>query len=528
MHRPLYFALVLAALIISPLAAGASSKPNLLVIQTDEHNFRTLGCYRALLPPEQAFIWGEGVKVDTPNLDWIAQHGAIADRFYATSPVCTPSRAALMTGRYPQNTGAIQNDLPLKDEMVTFAEVLRRNGYATGYAGKWHLDGEGRPQFAPARKFGWEENRYMFNRGHWKKLLEDEKGPRVGPTNANGVPTYAVDGADAKSFTTDFLADRTIDFIRRHQDAPFCWQVSFPDPHGPNTVRAPYDTMFFDLDFKPPRSAQSPGRNLPNYASTLAGTFTKAQMALYFGMVKCIDDNVGRILAALREAGVLERTFIVFTSDHGDLCGEHGRDNKGVPMEGSSRIAFLLHAPGVVKPGTVVRQALGNVDFKPTILALMGITNPTRDEGRDASALFRTGQAPADWQDLAFVRIGGGPRRATPSEPGEIAEGSGWLGTFSRHYKFIVAPGAGPSLFDLENDPDELTNLFTVPAHRDTVRRLATALENYAQRFHDPHLASPRVKSDLAWAISNQADYIAPPEVADSPAKARRKGKKKS
>ncbi len=90
---------------------AAPSRPNLLIIQTDEHNFRTLGCYRALLPADQAFIWGEGIKVDTPNLDWIAAHGAIADRFYATSPVCTPSRAALLTGRYPQNTGAIQNFL---------------------------------------------------------------------------------------------------------------------------------------------------------------------------------------------------------------------------------------------------------------------------------------------------------------------------------------------------------------------------------------------------------------------------------
>ena len=522
---PAFLALGLA--LAPALRAAAPARPNLLVIQTDEHNFRTLGCYRALLSRDQAFIWGDGVKVDTPNLDWIASHGAIADRFYATSPVCTPSRAALMTGRYPQNTGAIQNDLPMRADMVTFAEVLRRNGYATGYAGKWHLDGDGRPQWEPARKFGWQENRYMFNRGHWKKLLEDAKGPRVGPVNAQGVPTYAVDGADAKSFTTDFLTDRTIDFIRRHKDGPFCWQVSYPDPHGPNTVRAPYDTMFFNLDFKQPQSARTAGKNLPGYAATLNGAFTKAQMALYFGMVKCIDDNVGRILATLREAGVLERTFIVFTSDHGDLCGEHGRDNKGVPMEGSSRIAFLLHAPGVVPPGTVVRQALGNVDFKPTILSLMGIPNPTADEGRNAADLFRTGRAPADWQDLAFIRIGGGPKRAAPSEPGEIAEGAGWLGTFSRQYKFIVAPGAGPSLFDLENDPNELTNLFDAPAQRATVRRLAAALQDYAERFHDPHLASPRVKSDLAWAISDRIDYTGPAEpAADAPAKGRAKKKK--
>jgi arylsulfatase A-like enzyme len=519
--------LSLSDIVAAAAAAPSPARPNLLIIQTDEHNFRTLGCYRALLPADQAFIWGEGVKVDTPHLDWIAAHGAIADRFYATSPVCTPSRAALLTGRYPQNTGAIQNDLPLRDDMVTYAEVLRRAGYATGYAGKWHLDGEARPGFAPARKFGWEENRYMFNRGHYKKLIEDDKGPRVGPVSAAGVPTYALDGADAQSFTTDFLTDRTIDFIRRHATAPFCWHVSFPDPHGPNTVRAPYDTMFFNLDFKQPRSAQSPGTNLPAYAATLAGAFNKNQMALYFGMVKCLDDNVGRILATLRETGQLERTFIVVTSDHGDLCGEHGRDNKGVPMEGSSRIPFLLHAPGVVPPGTVVRSALGNVDFKPTILALMGITNPTTDEGRDASTLFRTGRAPADWADHAFVRIGGGPKRTTAGEDGELAEGNGWLGTFSRDYKFIVAPGAAPSLFDLTNDPHELTNLFTAPTQRDTVRRLATALHDYAQRFQDPHLAAPRVKSDLAWAMSASTDYPAPADPAPPSGKTKRKNKQK-
>jgi arylsulfatase A-like enzyme len=520
----------LAALALASAFAAAPARPNLLVIQTDEHNFRTLGAYRALLPRAQAEIWGEGIKVETPNLDWIAAHGAIADRFYATSPVCTPSRAALMTGRYPQNTAAIRNALPRRDDMVTFAEVLRRAGYATGYAGKWHLDGEARPGWAPARKFGWEENRYMFNRGHWKKLLEDERGPRVGPVNAQGVPTYAVDGADAKSFTTDFLADRTIDFIRRHRDQPFCWHVSLPDPHGPNTVRAPYDTMFLGLDFQRPASAQSPGKNLPPYAATLAGAFNRAQMALYFGMVKCIDDNVGRILAALRESGVLERTFIVVTSDHGDLCGEHGRDNKGVPMEASSRIPFLVHAPGAVPPGTVVRQALGNVDFKPTILALMGIANPTTDEGRDASALFRGAPPPAGWIDQAFIRIGGGPARAAGAkgEDGEMAEGAGWMGVFSRRHKFIVAPNAAPSLFDLETDPDELHNLVGDPAQRDTIRNLGAALLTYAQRHHDPLLATARVKSDLAWATSDRVDYPGHLDPAPEEPAAKKKGKGKA
>ncbi len=113
-------------------AFAAEPKRNLVVIQTDEHNFRTLGCYRALLPEDQAFVWGPGVAVETPHLDWIAKNGALATHCYGTSPVCTPSRAAMMTGRYPQNTGAISNDIPMTDDMVTYAAVLRDHGYTTG------------------------------------------------------------------------------------------------------------------------------------------------------------------------------------------------------------------------------------------------------------------------------------------------------------------------------------------------------------------------------------------------------------
>ncbi|MCP5519980.1 MAG: sulfatase-like hydrolase/transferase [Verrucomicrobiales bacterium] len=472
--------------------------PNLLIIQTDEHNFRTLGCYRALLPEDQTFVWGKGVVVETPNIDWLATQGAVADRFYATSPVCTPSRAAFATGRYPQNTGAIRNNLPLRDEMVTFAEVLRRHGYATGYAGKWHLDGPGRPQFAPDRHFGWSDNRYLFNRGHWKILVEDTNGPRVGPTNAQGAPTYSVAGADERSFTTDFLTDRAIAFIRQHRSGPFCFQLSIPDPHGPNSVRPPYDTMFNDLHFERPVSALSPGEGLPGYAATLKGPFNQRQMALYFGMVKCIDDNVGRLLSALRETGLLERTIVIFTSDHGDLCGEHGRHNKSVPMEGSARIPFVIHAPGLIQPGTVVRQALGTVDFKPTLLSLMGVSDPTADEGRDASGLFTGKTDPAGWNDVTFVRIGGPtPAGAGAADAEDQEEGNGWMGAFTRRFKLIVAPAEPPALFDLETDPHELRNVIGRPEHAEVVRRLAGELLDYARTHHEPHLELASLREEL-------------------------------
>ena len=493
---------VLTIVLLAPLGAlhavdapksGATDKPNLVVIVTDEHNFRTLGCYRALLPKDQAFVWGDGVAVETPHLDSIAKSGAICDRFYAASPVCTPSRAAFFSGRYPQNTGADSNDHPLHDDVVTFAEVLRRHGYATGYAGKWHLDGNAKPGWSPARKFGFEDNRYMFNRGHCKQLEDTPAGPAVKARNKDNHPTYDVSGADGQSFTTDFLADKTVAFIQAHRDRPFCFVTSIPDPHGPNTVRPPYDTLFASLKFQQPRSAFESGTELPSCAVPLAKPNFE-NMSRYFGMVKCIDDNVGKIVAALRAAGVAERTIVVFTSDHGDMCGEHGRVNKGLPLEGSARIPFLISYPGTIKPGTIVHEALANVDFKPTILALMGVPGAGSDEGRDASALFRTGQTPANWKNVTFSRNSAG----------------NWLMAATSRYKFIVSNDSNPCLFDLDADPFEMRNIFSAPGTRETVRELARALAEYAQRFQDPHAEQPAVRADLAWAAAGTGEYVAP------------------
>ncbi|MHC4542456.1 MAG: sulfatase-like hydrolase/transferase, partial [Planctomycetota bacterium] len=117
---------------------GATGRPNLLIIQTDEHNFRTLGCYRQTLMPDQALVWGPDAVVETPNIDWLAEQGALCTRFYATTPVCSPSRSSFMSGRYPQNTPVVSNNIPMADDIVTFADILGQQGYACGYAGKWH------------------------------------------------------------------------------------------------------------------------------------------------------------------------------------------------------------------------------------------------------------------------------------------------------------------------------------------------------------------------------------------------------
>jgi arylsulfatase A-like enzyme len=124
-----------AIAVAAPAFSKSRTKPNLLIIQTDEHNFRTLGCYRKTLPEAQAYVWGKKAVVATPNIDWLADNGAMCTKFYATTPVCSPSRSAFVSGRYPQNTPVTTNGIPLNDEVITFSEILRRHRYATGYAG---------------------------------------------------------------------------------------------------------------------------------------------------------------------------------------------------------------------------------------------------------------------------------------------------------------------------------------------------------------------------------------------------------
>lgn len=482
------------------LLAAEKRRMNLVVIHTDEHNFRTLGCYRALMPRKQAMMWGD-VVVETPSIDWLAAHGAICTRFYATTPLCSPSRAAFVSGRYPQNTPVTTNNIPMSDDVITFAGILRRQGYATGYAGKWHLDGLGKPQWAPQRKFGFDDNRYMFNRGHWKQLEDTPAGPRVKARGAQGQPNYNVRGADEKSFTTDFLAARTVEFIQAHKDKPFCYMVSIPDPHGPNTVRPPYDTMYDPAAFKAPATMFKPAEGLPSWGAKQRTSNNGKPMALYYGMVKCVDDNVGKILAALRKAGLLAKTIVVFTSDHGDLCGEHGRDNKGVPYEASARIPFVLYCPGQVRPGTVVSQALSCVDFLPTILGLMGFPTAGGEEGRDASALF-LGKPPADWKDVVFVRGAGG------------AEGANWLAAVTSRYKIVYAPYDEPWLYDLQKDPDELTNFFRHADCRPVARDLSRQLADYCKKHKDSYGQAPRIKADMTWAVEGTGPYAPPAGLA--------------
>lgn len=458
--------------------------PNLLIIHTDEHNLRTLGAYRETLSKEQAEMWGEGIVVETPNIDRIAHEGVLCKNWYATSPVCTPSRASMMTGLYPIATNAYINDRPLGKEVITFGEILKANGYATSYVGKWHLDGEDKPGFAPQNNFGFSHNRYMINRGHWKILKEDKDGVIIDQKLAKwGGGVFNQERANDKNFTTDFLVTRALNILQEDKNKPFCLMLSIPDPHGPDQVRAPYNTMYTHFKFEEPRTMHTPeGLKDPLWVKkgkkNTAKSIKQHNMAQYYGMVKCIDDNVGRLLDFLDQNNLTQNTIVVFTSDHGDLLGEHGKINKGLPYETSARVAFMMRYPKKIKPGKYIEKAYTMADFTPTILGLMGIKTSKEFHGMNAAKDFKSSKKQLI-NDRTVYLTNANKR---------------WVATVNNQHKLVMSPLDKPWLFDLKNDPDELVNFYNNPNYSAIAKSLKKELYVQMKQYNEPLQISELMK----------------------------------
>jgi len=452
----------LGALESGMISAEVSSErpPNLLIIHTDQQSSWTLGIYG-------------GTLIDTPRIDTIGREGAVFSNFFTNSAVCTPSRGCFLTGRYPHAHGAYKNNIELNRDEMTLARVLQQNGYETGYAGKWHLDGTPKPGWMkPSRSMGFEDCRYMFNRGHWKKIVEDAGG------DAKESP-YKVIG-DEKTYTTDWLASKTIDFIKRQRENPFFFMVSIPDPHTPYTVRAPYDTMLNPDDMPIPSTFSQ--KNPPKWAAAARDNgryamkkpkreeILRRDIAGYCGEVKCIDDNVGRILDCLAEQGILDNTIVVFTTDHGDYMGEHGLLGKNQLYETAYRIPMLIRWPKKIAGNTAVDSIISTVDFQPTMLNLMGIEPSGREQGGDASALIQGRKA--DWQDVSFIHHASLKR----------------AGIFTKQYELAYVQNNDHILFDRLNDPEQVNNLFNDPKYKNVIDELTGQIIAHNTEVNSPAL----------------------------------------
>ncbi len=343
--------------VAAPLAQAAPPRrPNVLFILADQWRPQTL--------PSSG-----DPDLHAPSLAKLAAGGVHFERCYVTNPVCSPSRASLITGRFPRSCSMPHNNLQLPLDQPSVAAELKRAGYATGYIGKWHLDGEPRPGFVPPgpRRRGFD---YWaaFNRGHFyydSTYYRDADQP------------IRKDG-----FEPDYQTDLAIDFIRANRARPFCLYVSWGPPHTPRKPPERYARYYKPAQFRPPP-------NVPKKYEQQART----GRAAYYGLCSALDDNVGRLLGTLDEAGVAEDTIVVFTSDHGDMLGSHGLEFKGVPYEESARVPLLMRYPRKLKSGR--RNLLvSNVDLMPTLLGFCGAPAPAAVQGRDHSRRILLGEGP--------------------------------------------------------------------------------------------------------------------------------------
>ena len=455
-------------------------KPNLIIIHTDEHNFRTLSCYQKLLSEDQAFVWGKGNNSKTPNIDRLADEGAISTSYYASSPVCTPSRASLVTGLYPQATGAPQNGLHLSEKLPTFATILKEQGYATSYVGKWHLAGNDKYKFGIKYKAGFDDNRYMMTGGHAPYFhIKGNEFSGINESKAADLPQEEVIHA------TDFFTDKTLEILERDKNKPFAIMLSIPDPHTPDFARPPYNTMYKDLKIQAPKTmapeyvADKPiwaggGDNPDNNEALGKKSYAENKNAFkqYLGMVSHIDESVGRILKFLEDNNLVENTIIIFTSDHGDMFFEHNRVNKGVPYESSSRIPFVIRYPKKIPPGKIINTAYTNVDFTPTILSLMDIKTDAKFHGLDTSKDFTNDEKVVNSDRITYYAKSGG----------------WWVTAVNDRYKLVIDKNERPYLFDLETDPDELTNFYNDKAYADIAKMMQTELFKQLKKYDEPGL----------------------------------------
>jgi arylsulfatase A-like enzyme len=445
------------------LAYASQAKPkklNIIWIVTDDQAAWSIGAY--------------GNKESrTPNMDRLAREGALFRNAFTATPVCSPSRASFMTGRYGTQVGITdwispaeaQSGVGLPGDAVTFAEVLRRHGYVTGLIGKWHLGMQA--QFHPSKR-GFD---------HFFGFL--------GGGNTPMNPTLEVNTQEQKfkGSLPDILMDDALDFITKNKDRPFALGIHTREPHLPyGPVPEEDKAPFKSLD---PTIPKFPGLDVAQ---------VKGWTRDYYASIHSVDRNLGRLLKLLDDLGLRENTIILFTSDHGYMIGHHGLHTKGNAswvvggvngpkrpnmFDLSMRVPLIVRWPGVVRPGAELNELVSNIDTFPSVLGMLDVPPPEKykQEGMNFAPLLR-GRL-VNWRTAVFGQYdlhNGGLAYMRSIHTGK------W--NLVRHH---FANGMD-ELYDLENDPGEMKNLYNSAAHREVRDQLQARLREWQRAIDDPIL----------------------------------------
>ncbi|MFN8179226.1 MAG: arylsulfatase [bacterium] len=401
--------------LVAPAPAAPSKRPNIVLILTDDQGWGDLHAN------------GNPV-LETPVMDRLVAEGVSFDRFYV-DPVCAPTRASLLTGRYALRagvTGVTRGRETMRSDEVTLAEILRQAGYATGCFGKWH-NGAHYPNTPNGQGF---DEFLGFCGGH----INDYFDPHL---VHNGEPVKT------KGYVTDVITDAAMAFIRKHRGGPFLVYLPYNAPHKP---------------------LQVPDREYDRYRSRGLDEETSA----IYGMLAKVDENVGRVLAELDELKLRERTIVVFLSDNGPSTDRWNGDMKGIKAnidEGGTRVPLMIRWSGHLPAGVVVKSIAAHIDLVPTLTELCGVAKPESLRW-DGVSLVPQLQGKSDAADRTlFVHM--------PLE-GRVREGPGAVRT--PQFRAVWLGTALPcSLFDMVEDPGQKRNV--AEANPGVVKRLREAYD---------------------------------------------------
>jgi arylsulfatase len=428
-------------------------RPNVLIIYTDQQRWDSLKCY------------GNKLAV-TPNLDRLASMGARLNNYFVQNPVCMPSRMSFLTGRYCSSLGIGTNGIPFPEDAVSVNQIIKPYGYKTAQIGKLHFQPHakrdhkdihptyGFDTFILSDEPGCYDDAYT----KWVEAIELDMLPKVrttlppaaysyGKKEYSTVPRethepYIFEGEEEYTHSS-FVASETCEFIKENKDQRFFAITGFYAPHTPVNPPKRFVDMYNKEEFDLPKIGQD--ESFKGILKDVPKVKWREIAAYYLALVSHVDDCVGKIINTLEEEGILENTLIIFTSDHGEYLGDHGRIQKGMPGHDCIiRVPCIISYPEKIEGGQVIEELVEAVDIVPTILDYCGIQTPTFVQGQSLKGLL-DGEVNKHKDDILVEFFDSNTSHETTIR--------------TERYKYYCSNSGKELLYDLEKDPQEFKNV---------------------------------------------------------------------
>lgn len=455
----------------------AAKTPNIVVVLVDDHAFEAISAYGTHLKDH----------AKTPTIDRLANEGMRFDNFICCNSICSPSRAAILTGQYSHKNGVKGLNGAINDDSPQYPVELQKAGYQTWLVGKWHLKSQ--------------------PKGYEKHMTVKGQGSYFDPTFNGSEGEWR----KVKGYSTDVYTDIAMKWLQaRDREKPFLLSLQFKAPHHEYGHAARYDDLLAEVTIPEPptlyddiaksdsniqreflqttkfhmlHSKKAGGKRDPSksyYARHLKDPAPNemwkhdpnsdddkirvAYQHMVHKYIRCLtgnDDNLKRVLDYLDAEGLSEDTIVIYTSDQGYWLGQHGFYDKRLILETSVRMPFLIRYPRLIKPGTVNQDLCINVDIAPTLLELAGLKIPAAMQGRSMGSLLR-GESPSDWRKTQFYTYWGTPEH---------------YGVRSDRYTYVKVKNHPPELFDRKTDPHQRHNVIANSDYREAIKRLDRELK---------------------------------------------------